>query len=236
MQIGHFQQRKQQEHSGLSSQLEQLQADIAETGKWLSAAVAQQADAASAALAQSQATQREMAEELQQTMQLAASETATALSELVTSLQAQSRHLTSFGQQQQAACQSVQQLAAAGFKRAKDSLQEIGRTAEEMGNLSKVNNAAANDRLSRFAADFETSMAEKQQQLLAQVGSLLAGFVQDRNTVVAGMVANLQQHLGDGQTQLAAAAGQLTSSADNCVVSLKVSDHKCSAKCGSKPL
>lgn len=221
-QVDQFKHRKQQELSSLSSHLAEMQTQIVSTEQLMARAVAHQAETASAALRDVQASEAAATAEMQQAMNTAAEAMTAAVSGLTSSLQAQSGQLMRFAQEQEAAARSAQQYATAGFTRAKQSVHDISSKAQSISNLSEATSAATGAALSRFAVDFEASMAAKQQQLLAQVSSLLAGFVQDRSSAVAGMVVSVQHQLGDGRQQMAAAAAQVAAAADGCVATLEV--------------
>lgn len=232
-QVDSFQQRKQQELADLSSQLTKMQANISSTEQLLCRVLAQQTTAASAALADVQASEAAAADEMSQVLRAAAVSTAAALRALTSSLQAQGSQLATFAKEQEEAVQTAQQLAAAGFTKAKQSVLDIGSGTKTIRNIAEATTAAARDSLSMFAADFEASMAANQEQLLAQVSSLLTGFVQDRKAAVAGMVQSVQQQLGDGRRQLAAATAELAAAADGCITALEVSTVTCILQCHS---
>lgn len=155
-------------------------------------------------------------------MQSAGEAMGAALAALSSSLQAQGNQLVTFAKEQQAAAQAAQQLAAAGFDRAKASMLNISTSVKGLSSVSEQTVAAAGTSLAAFADEFEDSMAAQQEQLLLQISSLLTGFVQDRKQAVAGMVTGVKQQLGNGQQQLAAAAAQLTAAADGCITALEV--------------
>lgn len=233
-QVGQFQVRKEKELAGLKSQLTQMQASITSTEQLLSTALQQQADAAAAALSSAESSQAAAAEEMAAALQASAAASAAALQALSSSLQSQATQLASFAQEQQTAAQAAQQLAAAGFGRARSSLRDIGSSVQDLGKLSEATAAAASDSLATFAAEFEESMVAKQEQLLAQVGSLLAGFVAERRQAVAGIVAGVNQQLGEGRRQLAAATAQITAAADSCAGALEVGE-SCGGLCVTHP-
>jgi hypothetical protein len=175
-------------------------------------------------LSAAQSSEAAALQELRDAMQSAGDNMAAALAALSSSLQAQGSQLVGFAKEQHAAAQAAAQAAAAGFGRAKEAVAGISSSVRSLGSLSANTTAAAGDSLAAFAAQFEESMAAKQEQLLAQVGSLLAGFVQDRRQAVAGMVQGVWQQLGEGQRQLVAAAAEVTAAADGCVTALEVRD------------
>jgi DNA repair exonuclease SbcCD ATPase subunit len=222
-QVDQFQQRKQQELATMTSQLAQLQQRINSTDTLLGQALRQQADTAASVLNSAQTSEAAAAQALHEAMQSAGEGMAAALAALTSSLQAQGSQLATFAKEQQAAAQAAAQGAAAGFGRAKEAVAGISSSVRSLGSLSQSTTAAAGDSLAVFAAQFEESMAAKQEQLLEQVGSLLAGFVQDRRQAVAGIVQGVRQQLGEGQRQLVAAAAEVTAAADGCVTALEVS-------------
>lgn len=220
-----FQQRKQQEIQALTGQLQQLQSSIDSTQQLMSAALSGQADAASQALSDAQSSQAAAAAEMGQTLQSAGAAVAGALDSLRESLQAQSAGLQAFSQQQQEATKAAQEAAAAGLARAKDAVSSVGTSVQQLHGVAQNTAEAVDSKLASFAAEFESSMAQKQQALVAQLGSLLAGFVQDRQDAVAAAVADMKQQLAAGQRELSGAASGAAAAVDGCMSKLKVCAH-----------
>lgn len=221
-QVEEFQQRKQQEVQALSSQLEQLQSSISSTQQLMSSALASQADAAGQALAAAQASQAASAGEMGQALQAAGQAVKSALDSLRVSLEAQSSQLLEFSRQQQEATAAAQEAAAAGLACAKGDVASIGTSVQQLSGVAQNTTEAVNSKLAAFAADFESSMAEKQQALVDQLGCLLAGFVHDRQQAVAAAVAEVKQQLLEGQQELSGAAAGASAAVDGCISSLKV--------------
>lgn len=222
-QVAEFQQRKQQEVQALSSQLEQLQSSISSTQQLMSSALASQADAAGQALAAAQASQAASAGEMGQALQAAGQAVKSALESLRGSLEAQSSQLLEFSRQQQEATAAASQAAAAGLTRAKGDVASIGTSVQQLSGVAQNTTEAVNSKLAAFAADFESSMAEKQQALVDQLGCLLAGFVHDRQQAVAAAMAEVKQQLLEGQQELSGAAAGASAAVDGCISNLKVS-------------
>lgn len=221
-QVDQFQARKQSELRELTGQLADLQTSIASTQQMLATALSQQAAAAGDALGAAQSSHADSAQKLAAALQAAGKSMAAAFDSLSGSLSAQGTQLAAFVQEQQAATAAAQQAAAAGFTRAQDSLASISSAVQRLDSLAGSSTVAVGDRLAAFASDFESSMAVQQQQLLAQVGSLLSAFVADRQSAVAGAVADMQQRLTEGRQQVAQEACGLTAAADSCVSTLQV--------------
>jgi hypothetical protein len=158
-----------------------------------------------------------------QALQSAGKAVAGALDSLRGSLEAQSTQLLAFSQQQQEATAAAQQAAAAGLARAKEGMLAVGASVQQLNGVAQNTTEAVSCKLAAFAADFETSMEEKQQALVEQLGSLLAGFVQDRQQAVAAAVAEVKQQLADGQQELSGAAAGASAAVDGCISKLAVS-------------
>jgi hypothetical protein len=223
MQVEEFQQRKQQEMQALSSQLQHLQSSISSTQQLMSDALSSQAGAAGQALSAAQASHAASADEMGQALQTAGKAVAGALDSLRGSLEAQSTQLLAFSQQQEEATAAAQHAAAAGLARAKEGMLAVGASVQQLNGMAQGTTEALSNKLAAFAADFETSMEEKQQVLVEQLGSLLAGFVQDRQQAVAAAVAEVKQQLVDGQQELSSAAAGASAAVDGCVSRLAVS-------------
>lgn len=151
---------------------------------------------------------------------------AVALDSLRNSLSAQSSQLAAFSQQQQEATAAAQEAAAAGLARARDGLVSIGGSVQQLQSAANTTTEAVSSKLAAFAVNFESTMAEKQQALVSQLGSLLAGFVQDRQQAVTAAVAEVKQQLEAGQQEVAGAAAGASAAVDTCMGKLKV----CSGK------
>jgi hypothetical protein len=91
-----------------------------------------------------------------------------------------------------------------------------------MQQVSKNTAVAASDALGGFVTQFEDSLAQKQQQLLQQVGALVAQFTKEQEATVSGMVAGLQQHLVGGQQQVEAVADEVEAATTSCIETLEV--------------
>jgi hypothetical protein len=154
---------------------------------------------------------------------------AVALDSLRSSLTAQSSQLAAFSQQQQEATAAAQEAAAAGLACARDGLVAIGGSVQQLQSAANTTTEAVSSKLAAFAADFESSMAEKQQALVSQLGLMLAGFVQDRQQAVAAAVAEVKQQLEAGQQEVAGAAAGASSAVDSCMGKLKVCGCKAQA-------
>lgn len=222
-QVECFQERKQQEIQSLASQMKQLQASIDGTQQLMSAALSGQAGVAEQALSAAQAAQAASAQEMSSALQAAGASVADALDSISRSLQAQSAQLVAFSQQQQEATAAAQQAAREGLRRAKEGMVSVGGSVQQLHGVAQGMADTVNSRLTAFAADFEASMVEKQQVLVAQLGALLAGFVQDRQEAVAGAVAEVKQQLEAGQQKLSGAAAGTAAAVDSCISKLKVS-------------
>lgn len=189
----------------------------------MSAAISSQAEAAGEALSAAQASQAASAREMGQALQTAGKAAASALESLRGSLEAQSSHLMAFSQQQHEATAAAHSAAAAGLARAQEGLVAVGDSVQQLHGMAQSSNSTVCNKLVVFAADFESTMAEKQQALVEQLGSLLAGFVQDRQQAVAAAVADVKQHLADSQHQLSGAAAGASAAVEGCKSKLAVS-------------
>lgn len=192
----------------------------------VSAALSSQANAAGQALSAAQTTQAAAAEELAEALQASGKAAASALDSLRSSLEAQSSHLVAFSQQQQEATAAAQKSAAAGLARAREGMLSVSTSVQQLQGMAQSTNSAVCNKLAVFASDFESAMAEKQQVLVEQLGSLLAGFVQDRQQAVAAAVAEVKQQLVDGERQLSGAAAEASAAVDGCIGKLTVSKHQ----------
>jgi hypothetical protein len=206
----------------LAGQLEQLRSSIDSTQQCMAAALSSQAAAAGQALSSAQASQAASAEVLGQALQAAGKDLSAAFDSLCSSLTAQSAQLVALSQQQQEAAAAAQATAAAGLARAQESLRFVGAGVQQLQGVADNTAEAVNTKLAAFAADFEASMVQKQQVLVAQLGQLLAGFAQDRQQVVAAAVAEVQQQLVAGQQELSTAAAGATAAVDGCMTQVKV--------------
>ena len=106
--------------------------------------------------------------------------------------------------------------------RAKDSVSSIGSAAKKMQQLSRTRATAASGALGGFVTQFEASLAEKQQQLMQQVGALVAQFTKEQEATMSGMVAGLQQQLVEGQQQVEAVAEEVEAATSSCIETLEV--------------
>ena len=69
-------------------------------------------------------------------------------------------------------------------------------------------------------------MRAQQASLLAQIGALLGGFVDERQALVEGMVGGLQAALAGGHEALAGRVMAVAGSADDCIQALQVGSER----------